>query len=120
MLTYVFCALFLSTNAEVGDSEVLQLTDATFSQTLSAQAHTLVHFYAPWCMHCKYLKPQFAKAATELRALAPTVVLAELDATVNPLTAEHYNITGYPAIKLFLSGECIHYSGGRMSESLVN
>lgn len=120
MLFYVFCALFSSTNAESEDSEVLQLTDLTFGQALSAQTYTFVHFYAPWCAHCKYLKPQFAKAATELRALAPTVALAELDATANPLTVEHYNITGYPTVKLFLDGQCFHYSGGRMSESLVN
>lgn len=34
---------------------------------LAKAEHALVVFYAPWCGHCKKIKPEFEKAATEIK-----------------------------------------------------
>ena len=40
-------------------------------------------FYAPWCGHCKKMKPGFAAAAEKLKADGIVGKLAAVDATID-------------------------------------
>ncbi|VDM95031.1 unnamed protein product [Thelazia callipaeda] len=102
--------------------DVIELTDANFEKlVLYSEDIWLVEFFAPWCGHCKALKPEWEKAATEL---AGKVKLGALDATVNQKMASLFDIKGYPTIKYFAPGssvkDAVDYSGGRTSDDLVN
>ncbi|GFO20240.1 protein disulfide-isomerase a5-like [Plakobranchus ocellatus] len=48
-------------------SDVVHLTDATFSDFVQQNPSVLVMFYAPWCGHCKKMKPDYTQAAQTLK-----------------------------------------------------
>lgn len=79
----------------------------------------LTMFYAPWCGHCKKLKPEYAEAATELKGKA---VLAGMDTEIPEAYGirQEFNITGYPTLVYFERGvKKYEYSGGRDKESIL-
>lgn len=77
----------------------------------------MIEFYAPWCGHCKDLKPIFKKVASELKG---TVKVAKVDATDSEAKgiAEKYDVKGYPTLIFFPPGQkdgisYDEYTGGR-------
>ena len=100
--------------AENADSDVIALTDANFHDELAKHPAALVEFYAPWCGHCKALKPAYDEAAAMLKKENSKAVLVKVDATANREVAQENNVNGFPTIKLFRDGEFeTDYDGGR-------
>lgn len=99
---------------------VIHLTQETFDGFLSTNPSVLVMFYAPWCGHCKALKPHFSEAANILEREEIPGILAAVDATFAPTLAEKYNVTGYPKLKYFQDGEYVYdFTLARTMEALV-
>lgn len=102
--------------------DVVELTDANFEDlVLNSDDLWLVEFFAPWCGHCKNLAPHWASAASELKG---KVKLGALDATVHTVTANKFNVRGFPTIKFFPAGkksmsDAQEYDGGRTSSDIV-
>ncbi|XP_060630757.2 protein disulfide-isomerase A5 [Anolis sagrei] len=88
------------------DNAIYHLTDDDFDKFIKEHSSVLVMFYAPWCGHCKKMKPEYESAAEILHADSERPgVLAAVDATVNKAVAEKFHISGFPTLKYFQDGE---------------
>ncbi|KAJ2954256.1 hypothetical protein O0L34_g2505 [Tuta absoluta] len=101
------------------DSDVVHLTAETFDSALAKAEHALVVFYAPWCGHCKRIKPEFEKAATKIKNQKINGILAAVDATKEPSLASRFDVKGYPTLKYFSKGEYQYDAGHARQEDQI-
>uniref|UniRef100_A0A915C2V3 Thioredoxin domain-containing protein n=1 Tax=Parascaris univalens TaxID=6257 RepID=A0A915C2V3_PARUN len=101
-------------------ANVVHIDDgASFRKLLAMGKPTLVMFYAPWCGHCKLLKPEYSAAANELRG---SFVLAAIDATHhnNEQVARAFHVEAFPTLHYFERGEHkFTYSGPHSKEGIM-
>lgn len=84
-------------------TDVTLLDDANFhKEVVDSDDLWFVEFYAPWCGHCKALKPAWMELAT---ALDGKVRVGAVDCTVNQATCQEHGVPGYPTIKFFGSNK---------------
>uniref|UniRef100_A0A6M2DV45 Protein disulfide-isomerase n=1 Tax=Xenopsylla cheopis TaxID=163159 RepID=A0A6M2DV45_XENCH len=104
-----------------GEEHVHELTDDDFTARLGELETALVMFYAPWCGHCKRLKPEFAKAAETLQGDETPIALAKVDCTEGGKeTCGKFSVSGYPTLKIFRNGELSQdYNGPREAGGIV-
>uniref|UniRef100_A0A914LUP9 Protein disulfide-isomerase n=1 Tax=Meloidogyne incognita TaxID=6306 RepID=A0A914LUP9_MELIC len=116
---FLFSILFILIRSDEPTIEngIYVLTDNNFDSFLEEHPTVLVEFYAPWCGHCKQLAPEYEKAAEEL---GDSVPLAKVDATVEKILAERFEINGYPTLKFWQKDhEPIDYDGDRDAQGIV-
>lgn len=103
------------------ESDVVHLTDDTFDAFISSNPSVLVMLYAPWCGHCKKMKPEYVEAARVLKEQGVAGVLAAVDATKNQKLAERFGVKGFPTIKYLKDGAIKYdYGHGRDAQGLVD
>ncbi|KAF5367576.1 hypothetical protein D9758_003706 [Tetrapyrgos nigripes] len=95
----------------------------TFDEVvMDPSKNVLVTFTAPWCGHCKNLKPTYEKVALDFEPESNCVV-ANLDADDkrNADIARKYDIKSFPTIKFFSTDnkEGEDYVGGRSEADFV-
>ncbi|KAJ7494745.1 protein disulfide isomerase [Mycena galericulata] len=123
-------ASFISSKAGVKSNikpppppDTLILDVHTFdSVALDTDKNVLVSFTAPWCGHCKNMKPEYEKVAQTFKSEGDCIV-ANIDADdkKNKDLALKYGVSSFPTIKFFPKGttEPEAYSGGRTEADFV-
>lgn len=102
---------------------VVELTDSNLKAKVKAAGIMLVEFYAPWCGHCKALKPAWEQTASALKGI---VAVGAIDADAHRGMGSEYRVQGFPTIKLLYvddssgSIKSVDYNGGRAAKDLVN
>ncbi|KAI0280771.1 thioredoxin-like protein [Russula aff. rugulosa BPL654] len=94
----------------------------TFDDVVYNKDHdTIVTFTAPWCGHCKNLKPIYEQVAKDFLPETKCIVANfDADAEPNRPIATKYNIQSFPTIKFFpKGGEPVDYEGGRQEADFV-
>ncbi|KAL1490602.1 hypothetical protein ABEB36_013267 [Hypothenemus hampei] len=100
-------------------SDVVHLTSVNFDTVLKDSASVLVMFYAPWCGHCKRMKPEYETAAAQMKEDGIPGILAAIDATKEPSVASRFNIKGYPTVIYFSYGEQMYQPSVREASKII-
>lgn len=104
------------------DGPVVEVRGKTFDDiVLDEEKDVLIAFTAPWCGHCKNMKPKFKKAAKQF-AGADSVVFANIDATANEVDVPGVNVQGFPTLFFFPAGpdqSAQPFNGGRDTDDFV-
>ncbi|ORX36460.1 thioredoxin-like protein [Kockovaella imperatae] len=91
------------------DGKVVE-TDGDGLVALKSAGPVLVDFYAPWCPHCKQLRPIYEELATELRG---KMNIAAINCDAHPALCKEYGIKGFPTIRLFDGATSKDMTGAR-------
>lgn len=101
----------------------MELTEGNFDElVVNSEDSWLVAFTAPWCGHCKALKPAWKESAAKL---AGKVKFGNVDATVHQSLGQRFQVQGYPTIKVFSGAgagrrDGVPYEGGRSTQDIVS
>ncbi|KAF9268027.1 disulfide isomerase [Marasmius fiardii PR-910] len=108
---------------ETQDEPVLVLVGKQFDEVVfDDKKDVLVEFYAPWCGHCKRLKPTWDQLGERYAGLKDKITIAKMDATENDLPqSAGFRVNGFPTIKFKKAGtrEFIEYDGDRSLDSFI-
>ncbi|MCJ1404674.1 hypothetical protein MMC11_007900 [Xylographa trunciseda] len=106
-------------------SSVLQVDAKNYDKLIkNSNKASIVEFYAPWCGHCKNLKPAYEKAAKSLEGLA-NVAAVNCDDEDNKAFCGSMGIKGFPTLKTvrptLKKGKSIQvdYNGARTAAGIV-
>ncbi|CAN4100889.1 unnamed protein product [Withania somnifera] len=102
---------------KIDDKDVVVLTDRSFNDFVEDNKYAMVEFYTPWNGHCKALAPEYAEAATELKA--ENVALAKINAVKEVEVADNYDVRSFPTIFFFVDGDPKPYHGRRTKNAIV-
>ncbi|KAM9965174.1 hypothetical protein ACTFIW_004979 [Dictyostelium discoideum] len=106
------------------NSNVINLTKKNFQQqVLNSQQNWMVEFYAPWCGHCKSLKPEYEKVSNNLKGL---VKIGAINCDEEKELCGQYQIQGFPTLKFFSTnpktgkkGQPEDYQGARSASEIA-
>ncbi|CAK4032007.1 related to disulfide isomerase [Lecanosticta acicola] len=108
------------------NSPVLQIDGRSYDTLIAKSNYTsIVEFYAPWCGHCKNLKPAYEKAAKSLAGLAK-VAAVDCDDESNKPFCGSMGVQGFPTLKIVKPGKkpgkpiVEEYNGARSAKAIVD
>tara|TARA_B100001989_G_C24549475_1_gene473281 strand:+ start:4587 stop:5243 length:657 start_codon:yes stop_codon:yes gene_type:complete len=109
----IYISLFVSKT----HGEVVEITPENWDETVvNSGKSVFIKFFAPWCGHCKKLKPDWDLLGD---SGPKNVIIGDVDCTDNgKLLCDKYGVKGYPTLKRFWKKTNEDYSGERSYEAL--
>ena len=82
---------------------------------------TLYYFYTTWCPQCKKATPEWKaiQSATNGVVKGKNIIFKEVDCDSDTATADQFNITGYPTIKLIYDDKTYEYDAKPRKRGLI-
>ncbi|KAF3040130.1 hypothetical protein E8E12_008465 [Didymella heteroderae] len=129
--TYLAATAALALNAHAESmyskkSGVLNIAGTDYDRVIAKSNYTsIVEFYAPWCGHCKNLKPAYEKAAQSLAGIAK-VAAVNCDEEMNKPFCGQMGVQGFPTLKIVRPGKkpgkptVEDYQGPRSAKGIVD
>lgn len=101
----------------VAGANAIELSHETWDAAVDGKT-VFVKFFAPWCGHCKKLKPDWDKLMDLYKGHA-TALVADVDCTAGGKDlCGTMGVQGYPTLKYGDPSDLQDYKGGRDFESL--
>jgi thioredoxin 1 len=98
-------------------ADMVQLTDATFTDKISSGQPVLVDFWAEWCGPCRMVAPVLEEIAGEY---PDKITIGKLNIDENPQTPASYDVMSIPTMILFKDGvEKKRIVGARPKHAMV-
>lgn len=89
----------------------IDISEKTFTDTITGNDIVLVDFWAAWCGPCRMFAPTFSKASEN----HPDIVFAKVDTEAEPGLAAAARITSIPTLMAFREGILVFSQPGAMN-----
>jgi thioredoxin len=97
-------------------NQPIELTDATFQDTVKRSQLLVVDFWAPWCAPCRWVSPILDQLAKEHSG---KVTFAKLNVDENPVVPSQFQIEGIPTILIFKNGSMVDAIVGAAAKDFI-
>ncbi|WWC59892.1 protein disulfide-isomerase domain [Kwoniella dejecticola CBS 10117] len=96
------------------DGQVVEVDEVQFEE-YKAKGPVMVDFFAPWCGHCKKLRPTYEKLA---EAMKGKLNIVAVDCDIHKNFCRKSGIQGYPTIRMYHHGTKTDHPGSRSFDKL--
>ena len=93
-----------------------QITPKTFNSVITKNSIVIVKFWAPWCMPCSILKPEFNKAKAKL---GKKVKFVEYNVDLRGKPLQKYQIELVPTMVIFKNGKEVSRDSSILDSSAI-
>lgn len=94
---------------------LIELTEDTLQDLVTANNKVVVQYSASWCGNCRIMKPKFKKMATENENIAFVLV----DAENSPESRKLANVSNLPTFATFVDGKLVNETQTNKAEVLA-